>query len=208
MNDRVPTTRELVAQRKASALETATVADYLNEQGGPEGRWAKFTKAQFITTDDGKEMDMEAHYRVLYRETRASFKKFVEGASPEVQGGLIFDGYTMPRREELGDMDQSQWPIGLSGKPEDPWQHFLEIVLERCDTHEVFLFGTSSYTGRKAVAALLKNCNRAGSDLIVKLAVGSFKHKDPRIGVVYVPSFVVVADAKRTAPVLDDAIPF
>jgi hypothetical protein len=210
MNDRVPTTRELVAQRKANALETATVADYLNEQGGPEGRFCKFKAGAFIVTDTGQEMDVEANYRVLYRETRASWKKFVEGQSPEVIGGLIFDGFTLPRREELGDADPSGWDIGLSGKPVDPWNHFLEIVLERVDTKEVFLFGTSSHTGRKAVAALLKNCNRAGSDLIVKLAVGSFKHKDARIGTVFVPSFVVVADAKRTgaAPVLDDAVPF
>jgi hypothetical protein len=209
MNDRVPTTRELVAQRKANALETTTSVDeYLNEHGGPGGRHSKFKASAFITVDDGKEMDMEAHYRCLYRETRVSWKKFNEGQSPEVHGGLLFDGYALPRREELGDADPSKWDIGLSGRPEDPWHHFMEIVLERVDTKEVFLFGTSSYTGRKAVAALLKNCNRAGSDLIVKLAVGSFKHKDPRIGTVFVPSFVVVADAKRTAPVLDDDLPF
>jgi hypothetical protein len=208
MNENALTARELVAQRKANALQTATVDDYLNEQGGPGGRWAKFKGGVFLTTDDGKEMDTDASYRVLYRETRASWKKFIEGQSPEVHGGLIFDGYTLPRREELGDADPSKWDIGLSGKPEDPWQHFLEIVLERCDTREVFLFGTSSYTGRKAVAALLKNCQRAGSDLIVKLCAGSFRHKDPRIGLVSIPSFSVVADAKRTAPVLDDAVPF
>ena len=123
-----------------------------------------------------------------------------------------------PAVKTLAILTRAQWPIGLSGFPQDPWQHFLEIVLQRTDTHEVFIFGTSSVTGRRAVAALLKHCQRAGRDdptytPIIKLRTGSFKHKDPRVGIVEVPSFAVVGQAK-TAPVpkvadsLDDEVPF
>jgi hypothetical protein len=207
-------TGEAVAPPK----ETLGVDQYLDAVGGPEGRFCKFNKGEFVTTDDGEPMDVDADYRVLFRETRVSWKKFVEGQPPEVHGGLLFDGYVLPRRETLGDTDQNEWPVGLSGFPQDVWQHFLEIVLERVDTHEVFLFGTSSVTGRRAVAALLKHCQRAGRNdpayvPVVKLRTGSFKHKDPRVGTVSVPNFAVVGQAKA-APVpdvandMDDEIPF
>jgi hypothetical protein len=202
----------------APLKETPAVDQYLDAVGGPEGRFCKFNKGEFVRTDNGEPMDTDADYRVLFRETRVSWKKFAEGQPPEVHGGLLFGGYVLPRRETLGNTDESLWPLGLSGFAQDPWQHFLELVLQRTDTQEVFLFGTSSVTGRRAVAALLKHCQRAGRNdpayvPVVKLRTGSFKHKDPRVGTVNVPNFVVVGQAKAAAVPnvandMDDEIPF
>ena len=74
-----PTARELVAARKAQAPVDA----YLDAVGGPEGRFCKFNKGEFVTTDDGAAMDVDADYRCLFRETRVSWKKFTEGQPPE-----------------------------------------------------------------------------------------------------------------------------
>jgi hypothetical protein len=65
----------------------------------------------------------------------------------------------------------------------------------------------------------LKHCNRASRTdpdyvPLVKLRTGSFKHKDPRIGTVNVPSFAVVGSEKKgpgTAPIDElagDKMPF
>jgi hypothetical protein len=34
------------------------------------------------------------------------------------------DGAYHPMREDLPDMDRTQWPIGLNDQPEDPWKDF------------------------------------------------------------------------------------
>jgi hypothetical protein len=117
-----PTARELVAARKAQAPVDQNVDSYLDAVGGPEGRYCKFGKeGTFVTTDDGAEMDTDADYRCLFKETRVSWKKFTEGAPPEVHGGLLYDSYVLPARASLGDTDESQWQVGLSGFPSDPW---------------------------------------------------------------------------------------
>ena len=55
---------------------------------------------------------------------------------------------------------RAQWPIGLSGKPEDPWKHEQMIVLRRPATLELLTFSTMSKTGRRAVGNLLKHYDR------------------------------------------------
>jgi hypothetical protein len=192
------------------------VGAYLDAIGGPEGRFCKFDKnGRFVTSDDGQEMDTSKNYLALWRDTRISWKKFnADGEPPVVHGGPLYDGYILPRREELGDTDEKEWPIGLDGFPADPWKHFIEIVLQRQDTAETFLFATSSKTGRKAVSQLLKHCQRSphGSIPLVQLHTGSFKHRDPRIGQVRRPNFAVVGSVRLEAPPVDDelndAIPF
>ena len=57
--------------------------------------------------------------------------------------GLLYDGFKMPKREELGDLDQADWPAGLSGAPEDPWKHHIYLVLQHADTAELYTFATS-----------------------------------------------------------------
>jgi hypothetical protein len=207
---------ELVKKEAPSPTEGKSYRNaYLDAISGPEGRYSRFKDGKFITTDDGAEMDTAADYVCLFKETRISWKRFEEGETPTVQGGLLFDdSYVLPRREELGDIDESEWPEGLDGKPSDPWQHFIEIVLQRLDTAEIFLFSASTITARKAVGALLRHCERASRNEpdyapIVKLRTGSFKHRDSRIGQVIVPSFVVVGSKKKSAAEkLDDSIPF
>src|SRR5262249_16447686 len=57
---------------------------------------------------------------VVYEEIRVGWIKFGEkGQQPERKIGPVFDGFVPPPREELGDLDESKWEIGLSGKPTD-----------------------------------------------------------------------------------------
>jgi hypothetical protein len=135
--------------------------------------------------------------------------------------GLLYDGFVKPARATLGDLDESKWLEGLSGKPEDPWKHQMCLVLQHTATLELFTFVTTSDTGRRSVGNLLRHYDRmrrAGSDEVpvVRLRVGGFNHRDPRVGWVPTPMFAVVGRTPRDSAAkpdtsigadLNDAIP-
>jgi hypothetical protein len=121
---------------------------------------------------------------------------------PDRVQGLLYDGFVMPPRDALGDLNPSQWAEGLSGQPEDPWRHQVCLVLQRTDTAELFTFVTTSLTGRRAVGNLLRHYDRMqrlnpGELPVVKLKPGGFNHRDPRVGWVATPQFQIVGRAPR-----------
>jgi hypothetical protein len=200
-------------------------ARYLDEiaPSGIAGRLMKFSKAgTFVTTDDDAEIPQGTMFVVHADQTVIGWQRFGEpGEAPERVAGALYDGFTLPLRDTLGDMDPDAWEVGLSGEPTDPWSHFMYLVLENSVTHELYTFATSSKTGRRAVGTLLKHYDRTRKSApdsypVVKLSVGSFKHRDSRIGHVSVPVFVVVGQHQRnsaspapttTAEILDDELP-
>src|SRR5262245_18511555 len=175
------------------------------------GRMVKFNSKQsnFITADDDETIPEDAEFIVLADQTMIGWVKFNRDAPPDRVMGLLYDGFIMPRRESLGDMDEADWPAGLSGKPEDPWQHHNYLVLQHTETSELFTFVTSSTTGRRAVGNLLHHYNRMQrtnpDELpVVKLKVGGFNHRDERIGWVPTPVFAVVGRAQRDSAAKPD----
>jgi hypothetical protein len=100
----------------------------------------------------------------------------------------------------------SKWQLGLDGKPADPWQHHVYLVLQRGDTGELFTYVTSSATGRRAIGNLLRHYDRmtrTNPDMfpVVRLKVGGFQHRDERVGWVATPVFAVVGRVtQRLAP--------
>ena len=99
--------------------------------------------------------------------------------------------------------------MGLDGKPADPWQHHMYLVLQQADTRELFTFVTSSTTGRRAVGNLLRHYDRlrrsnADEVPVVRLRTGGFKHKDDRVGWVSTPVFVVFGKTPRNSAVKPD----
>jgi hypothetical protein len=137
--------------------------------------------------------------------------------------GLLYDGFSMPPRSTLGDLDEKEWDEGLDGKPADPWQHHQYLVLQDTKTLEMFTFVTSSKTGRRAVVDLLRHYDRTRKvhpdELpVVRLRTGGFNHKDERIGWVNTPVFLIVGKTSRdsittppdtnTAAIINDKLPF
>ena len=87
------------------------------------GRLIKFDKnGQFVTSDDGQAVSETVDFFALCGETQVGWIRFgtEEGVPPERHMGLLFDGYVMPSRDSLGDLDPTEWQPGLSGGPEDP----------------------------------------------------------------------------------------
>ena len=192
------------------------------------GRQIKATKdVMFATADNGEPVADTDDYAALCDQTMIGFIKFNgEGNPPDYRMGLLYDGFILPSLNTLGDRDQTKWEIGLDGKPQDPWRHFIYLVLQRTDTGEMFTYTTSSVTGRRAVGNLLRHYDRMQKTHpdfypVVRLKTGGFNHRDERVGWVPVPVFAVVSRMPKdgtatpdtppsTPPVndMDDQIPF
>jgi hypothetical protein len=178
------------------------------------GTLIKFTKEDtFIAAESKEEVSPDTDFIALCDETLVGWIRFRDdGEPPERVQGLLYDGFVMPRRESLGDLDHRNWPEGLSGAPTDPWQHQICLVLQEPKTGALFTFATSSQTGRRAVGTLLRHYDRMtrtdkDSYPVVRLKPSGFHHKDERIGWVPVPSFAVVGRApKNSAAVPDTSI--
>jgi hypothetical protein len=176
------------------------------------GRMIKFSKeGQFVTADDDEPVEETAEFIALCDQTLIGWIKFHpdEDVPPDRRQGLLYDGFVMPPRDTLGDLDPSQWAEGLSTKPEDPWRHQVCLVLQRTGTTEIFTYVTTSLTGRRAVGNLLRHYDRMqrlnpGELPVVKLKAGGFNHRDPRVGWVATPVFAVVGRAPRDSAAKPD----
>jgi hypothetical protein len=188
------------------------------------GRMARFSKdGKFVLPDTDEEISADDDYVAMCDEVLIGWVKFnEEGTPPDRIAGLLYDGWIMPPRESLGDNDRAQWPLGLSGQPEDPWLHQMMLVLQKPATQELFTFVTTSKTGRRAVGNLLRHYDRLMKSHpdtypVVRLKVGGFNHRDERIGWVSTPTFAVVGRAPKASATIpdtstradfDDRIPF
>jgi hypothetical protein len=166
------------------------------------GAMIKFTKdGNFVRQDTEEAIDENEDFLALCDQTLVGWLKFNgPGESPDRHMGLLYDGFEMPRREQLGDFDMAKWEAGLDGQPQDPWTHQMYLVLQHGSSKELFTFVTSSKTGRRAVANLLRSYDRLRKTKpntvpVVRLKSGGFNHKDTRIGWVSTPTFVVMTAA-------------
>jgi hypothetical protein len=177
---------------------------------GIAGRLIKFKDSEYQTADDGKVLPGDDEYILLADDTQVGWLKFNgAGEAPERHMGLLFDGYQMPERKDLGDLDPTKWELGLDNQPADPWQHQQNIVLQHTNTQELFTFSTSSKTGRRAVGNVLRHYERMQRNHpdelpVIKLGKGGFKHRDTRVGWVDVPLFVVVGRTPRDSAAKPD----
>ena len=196
----VPATVASASLPAAMPADNRTVAERLADTISPSfmpGPPIKFDgkTGNFVAPGDGEPVDEKTRYVALLPEMWNGYIKFNgEGEQPTRIGGLPYDGYEMPPREELGDLDPDEWPIGLNGKPADPWLHQILIPIQNVETKEIFCFGTTSTTGRTAVGALLRSYNRMRranpNELpIIQLRASSYEHRT--FGKVNVPSFVI-----------------
>ncbi len=225
MASRIPSTEQIRKQQKAEAeKETAaikanlpkatnggtalavpdgrtTIQKYVDEIAPASivGRMVKFSKeGKFVVSDDDSVISDEVDLIALVDQTLIGWIKFNgEGAPPDRIMGLLYDGFVMPPRTSLPDLDQAKWEIGLDGRPQDPWQHRVYLVLQRADTGELFTFVTSSVTGRRGIGTLLRHYDRMlrthpNQYPVVRLKIGGYQHKDDRVGWVKVPVLAVV----------------
>jgi hypothetical protein len=210
----IPATKQAVAVPD----NRTSVHQYVDEIAPSSivGRAIKFNKnGQFEIEDTGEGIPDNQDFIALCDETLVGWIKFYrDGVTPpERNQGLLYDDdFDMPPREKLDDLNPADWPIGLSGEPEDPWKHQMNLVLQSPGTQELYTFRTTSPTGRRAVGNLLRHYNRMQKKdgdcyPVVRLKVGGFNHRDERIGWVPTPMFAVVGKAPKASAAIPDTSP-
>jgi hypothetical protein len=184
-----------------TTIDTRTPEEAYLDEVAPStlaGSMIKFSKeGQFIVRETQETISPDREFVALCDETLIGWVKFNgEGEQPDRRQGQLYHGFAMPPRHSLGDTDQSQWPEGLSGAPEDPWHHQMCLVLQDPESAALFTFVTSSPTGRRGVGNLLQHFTRLrrsnpGSNPIVRCRPSGFESKKKGVGWVPTPSFDV-----------------
>jgi hypothetical protein len=191
---------EIAIQDNSALMHLAAVATAAQEM-----RLLKFVKGKYYTGDDevpiGREFVAHVpqlnHGRVKFRDNKVVDQRI----------GAVADGFVCPKREELGDTDQSTWEKDANGTPRDPWTLQYYLPLEDTDTGELLTFVTGSQGGNTAIGRLCSQFVRnAHNGLpIVKLNAGSYRHKS--FGRVEVPDFPVIGWTGAAKSVVDGTAP-
>ena len=173
-------------------------------QDASSGTVLRFSKdGTFTKPTQGDEKVEEGTQLVCHwDQARAGLQRFgQEGERPDVRVDLVFGG-SPPTREDLGENDESEWPITkMTGKKEDPWRRVMMVPLENPETGEILIFSTMSKTGLRAVANLLHQSARMMQKEpdklpVIKLRAGGYN--DKRYGWIRVPAFEFVGKTPRT----------
>jgi hypothetical protein len=184
----------------------------------------KFVKGKYKVMDD--EVPLGTEYVAHASQLMFCWIRFEDNKRTDRKMGRAADGFVPPKREELGDLDQSQWERDDRGAPKDPWTFQHLLPLENMETGEVMIFTTSSIGGQIATQRLVREyaqrVKRKGSRAlpIIKLDVTQMKTKS--FGDVARPHFEVTGweDAPSvdfaasantinvSAKEMDDEIPF
>jgi hypothetical protein len=201
------------------------VSAYLSQHAvSTTGTFIKFAKdGVYRKQKDETAIPTGTEVTVVYDQIRVGWIRFNgRGQQPERRMGPVFDGYVPEARESLGDSDPDKWEIGLSGKPADPWQFQVLVPMQDTKTGELYIFGTTSLTGRNACDDVIAKCARMLTMEpefypVVKLDVSGFQHRDDRIGWVKTPTFPRIGKAPKSdasavqtslEDQLNDVIPF
>jgi hypothetical protein len=207
--------------------EIKNIQSAAQEDSGFE-EFLTFRKGKYFVGDD--EIPLGTKFIAYAKAWTKVWIKFVEDAPPERKIYRVAAGERPPEREELDDLDEANWPLGLDDKPSDPWVFQFLLPLENIDSGEVLIFKTQSFGGRKAVAKLCETWARHAGHVstcgspVVKLAASEMPSK--KWGRVPAPCFEVAGwqeDKPATEPEvlppnapknsggnadLDDEIPF
>src|SRR5262249_29163314 len=161
------------------------------------GDLLKFTKGDYYAGQQAREIPIGTKFAAIMDQLATGWNKWRDSIPVEQIMGLVANGYTPPRRSELGDADQDQWETDDEGRPRDPWQFVNYLILADPDTKGLYTFTTSTRGGLGAVGEL---CKVYGKEMrarpneypLVELGVGSYQHRDKAYGRIKFPVFKVV----------------
>jgi len=184
-----PPQQQNVLTVKAPQRPPATVDEamdrHLAEWGGAGGRIIAFNGSTGIhrTIDDDVEVPGGSKFVALLHLTQKGFIQFHgDGTPPDVRMVRIDENADI-EREDLGDLDQSQWPIGMNGEREDPWKPQFVIPMQRHDAGgELFIYVARGVVAMNSVGDLLGRWRhhpkrKAGFIPVVRVENGTYFSK-------------------------------
>ena len=173
-------------ENTATAIENAA-----REEGAGElGALLKFSKGHYFVGTD--EIPIGREYIAHVQHWVRGWVKFKDGALVESRVGRVADGYIVPPRDQLDELDETKWENDPAGNPKDPWCHQSYLPLEDIESGEIVTFVSGSSGGRGAISKL---CGRAAKHLAtmgsprIKLGVELYRHRS--FGRIEKPSFAI-----------------
>jgi hypothetical protein len=197
-----------------------------DEIGANFGMFLKFTKGDWTLGEEAKKVPEGATFVANLEEYYRGWVRWWDGKPTDHLIGRVIDRHQVHAREELGDLDESQWETEPNGARRDPWARTSYLALRNVNDNEVICFTSSSEGGRRAVAKLAdyfdrhRRRNKAKMP-VVRLATESYQHNT--YGKIWKPAFRVVdwaywdeetaadpdgALQAQNAAEMDDEIPF
>ena len=114
------------------------------------GELLKCTDGHWLVGKEGEKLAFGI--RMVAVGTAAAWVKWAGGKPAEYR--VRRPGEELPDRDELGDLDKSDWEAGPDDMPRDPWQNTRFLWLTDPETAALYTYSTSSWSGRSAVIGL------------------------------------------------------
>ncbi len=191
------TMNDLTIKKNNAVTAVGTVAENIgtaaNEDAGL-GKLLKFKKGLWEIS--GQRAAADGTYIVHAVAWSKSWIKFEDRKVAERHVYSVARNEKPAERKSLGDLDETKWPIGLDGKPSDPWSLQYLLPLEDTDSGDICVFTTSSVGGKRAVGDVCKAWAQHGRKdrslplPIVKLGVGEMM--SAKFGRIVTPKFEIV----------------
>jgi hypothetical protein len=188
----VPVSQSTPAQISALERYGRSAGDLYGELlkfSGKNGQWT--AGAQSIEIPAGTQMV------AIIPEMLAGFVKWQDGELVEQAMVPVTESYDPKAlRLSLGDTDQSKWPRGDDGRPEDVWKEAALLPMKNPKTGAEYTYSTSSVGGCKAVKRLVSVYawqikaapETTGNHLpVVELGSRSYQHSDRKRGTIFNP---------------------
>ena len=122
--------------------------------------------------------------------------KWQGGAIVDAKMGLVREGFMMPHRYSLGDLDEDQWEKGPDGEVRDPWtQSYLVQLIELSPPHGTLTFSGGSYGAKLACQDICKVYSEQGPaqpDIYPVVELGTKSRASKSYGKIVGPWFDVV----------------
>jgi hypothetical protein len=155
------------------------------------GDLLRFSKGDYLAGESGRNVPAGSIFTAAVEELMAGWVKWSDSKPAEHIMVRVADGAPLPKRNELGDNDETKWETDANGNPRDPWQ-FTNYLPMMNEAGELFTFTTSSHGGINAIGILARrygNHRKRHPNLLplIALGVGSYAHKNRDYGRIKFP---------------------
>jgi hypothetical protein len=146
--------QELMTNRTQELMTNREAENIVNEAREDAGfqKMLKFKKGDYWC--DGEEIPLGTVYLAHCKAWTKTWVHFELSSVVERKVYRVALGERAPERDQLPDNDESKWPMGPNGKPQDPWVLQYLLPLEDQGSGDVQIFVAQSFGGRRAISEL------------------------------------------------------
>lgn len=188
--------------RQQSALAHKNFFEEYGEQSSRNivGQLLKFNKGDYYAGQDSREIPRGKKLVAQMATLTRGWIRWADNKPDQQILGLVAEGFRPPRREDLGDMDRALWELDREGRPLDPWQNAVYLLMkepgEPADPeNNVYTLTGGSKGMQDAIQSLSREYGKhirefPDEDPIVTLDFEAYKHES--WGVIKKPKFPIV----------------